>query len=246
MEFDAHNLLAIAVGAFFIGFFKSTFSMACGILLVPFMVMFWPTRFVLGLISVLMWATDYVLIRMFWRQWEGRLIKLVVPGFIGGILIGTTILVALPDFWIKKLIGLGCLVFVVAQGWGELRGGLASPRVGPAAGVGVGLVGGTVSALTHSGGIVLTLYFLSQGIEKTSLVASILVTWLWVNPVKMASYWVGGLVNLPLFLACVAMVPLSFLGGWLGKRLLDRIPQRAFNLTLLALSAVAGARLLWV
>ncbi len=89
MEFDAHNLLAIAVGAFFIGFFKSTFSMACGILLVPFMVMFWPTRFVLGLISVLMWATDYVLIRMFWRQWEGRLIKLVVPGFIGGILISS-------------------------------------------------------------------------------------------------------------------------------------------------------------
>jgi uncharacterized membrane protein YfcA len=41
------------------------------------------------------------------------------------------------------------------------------------------------------------------------------------------------------------MIPIAFAGGWLGKKLLDHISQKAFNMILLALAAFTAARLLW-
>lgn len=244
MEFDLYHLSAIALSAFVVGFFKTTFSMGTGILLVPTLVLFWPARFVMGIISVIMWSTDFVTLPMFWKKWEGRLIRLVVPGFIIGIFIGTTLLVNIPEVVFRRMIGAGALIFAGIQVWGEMRGGLPTPRVGRAAGLGLGILGGTTSALTHSGGLVLSLFYLSQGLEKTAVVASIIATWIFVNPVKVASFWVAGIINWKIFVACIAAVPIAFLGGWIGKRLLQRISQRAFNLTLLCLAFAAGLRLL--
>ncbi|MDA1001276.1 MAG: sulfite exporter TauE/SafE family protein [bacterium] len=244
MEFDLYHLGPIALSAFVVGFFKTTFSMGTGILLVPILVLWWPARFVMGVISVIMWSTDFVTLPMFWRKWEGRLVRLMVPGFVIGIFIGTTLLVNIPEAAFRRVIGAGALIFAGIQAWGEVRGGLPTPRVGTAAGLGLGILGGTTSALTHSGGLVLSLFYLSQGLEKTAVVASIIATWVFVNPVKVISFWVAGIVNLKIFIACVAAVPLAFLGGWIGKHVLQRLSQRAFNLSLLCLAFVAGLRLL--
>jgi uncharacterized membrane protein YfcA len=86
---------------------------------------------------------------------------------------------------------------------------------------------------------------MSQGVRKVSLVATILLTWLFVNPVKLTSYFVGGLANWTIFGMALAMIPLTFAGGWIGRRLLDRFSQKGFNLTLLTLAATSAARLLW-
>ncbi len=245
MELTYFNLAAIAVGAFGVGFFKSTLSMGVGLVLVPLMILVWPTRFVMGLIAVHMFLSDYAVIRMFWKEWEWNLARIVIPGFYIGIGIGAYLLVQLPDFWIRKAIGASCLVFVPYQAWVEVRGESPTPAIGRKAGIGIGVVGGTVSALTHSGGLVLSLYLMSQGVQKVQLVATIIVIWLFVNPVKLTSFFIGGLANWTIFAAGLAMIPLAFAGGWIGRKLLDRFSQKGFNLTLLALAAASAARLLW-
>lgn len=245
MELTYFNIAAIALGAFGVGFFKSTLSMGVGLVLVPLMIFVWPTRFVMGLIAVQMFLSDWAIIRLFWKEWEWDLAKLVIPGFYVGIVIGAYLLVQLPDYWVRKAIGIGCLAFVLYQAWSEWRGEAPAPKIGKGAGFGIGVVGGTVSALTHSGGIVLSLYLLSQGVKKVPLVATIILTWLFVNPVKLTSYFVGGLANWTIFGVGLAMIPLSFTGAWLGRRLLDRLSQKTFNMSLLVLAIVAAARLLW-
>ncbi|MBT3351484.1 MAG: sulfite exporter TauE/SafE family protein [Nitrospinaceae bacterium] len=245
MELTQYEILAIILGAFGTGFFKSTFSMGIGLVLVPFMLIFWPTRFVIGIISIHMLVSDYALIHLFWKQWEWRLAKLVIPGFYVGIISGTAILASLPDFWIRKFIGFICVVFIFSQGWSEFKGGLPTPRIGKSAGAIIGLIGGVVSALTHTGGTVLTLYLLSQGVKKVNLVATILITWLFVNPVKVSAYYAAGLLNNTLLIAGAASIPLAFSGGWIGRKLLDKMSQRFFNTTILALAAAAAIRLLW-
>ncbi len=245
MELTYFNLSAIALSAIGVGFFKSTLSMGVGLVLVPVMILVWPTRFVMGLIAVHMFLSDYALIHMFWKKWEWNLAKIVIPGFYIGIGLGAALLVQLPDYWIRKSIGTACLIFVLYQSWSEARGELPAPAIGRKAGFGIGVVGGTVSALTHSGGIVLSLYLLSQNVQKVQLVATVLLTWLFVNPVKLTSYFIGGLANWTIFGVGLAMIPLTFAGGWIGKRLLDRIPQKTYNLSLLFLAAAAAVRLLW-
>jgi uncharacterized membrane protein YfcA len=69
VELTYFNIAAIAVGAFGVGFFKSTLSMGVGLALVPLMILVWPTRFVMGLIAVHMFLSDYAIIRMFWNKY---------------------------------------------------------------------------------------------------------------------------------------------------------------------------------
>jgi uncharacterized membrane protein YfcA len=245
VELTQFEIYAIILGAFGTGFFKSTFSMAIGLVLVPFMVIFWPTRFVIGIISIHMLVSDIALIHLFWKQWEWRLAKLVIPGFYVGIIIGAAILANMPDFWIRKFIGIACTVFILVQGWSEFKGELPTPRIGKGAGTIIGLIGGIVSALTHTGGTVLTLYLLSQGVKKVSLVATILITWLFVNPVKVSSYYAAGLLNNTLLIAGAASIPVAFAGGWIGRKVLDKMSQRFFNTAILVLATAAAIRLLW-
>lgn len=245
MELTYFNLAAIAVGAFGVGFFKSTLSMGVGLVLVPLMVLVWPTRFVMGLIAVHMFLSDYAVIRMFWKEWEWKLARIVIPGFYIGIAIGAYMLVHLPDYWVRKAIGASCLMFVLYQAWVEMSGESPPPSIGRKAGFGIGIAGGTVSALTHSGGLVLTLYLMSQGVQKVPLVATVILTWLFVNPVKLTSFFIGGLANWTIFFIGLGLLPLTFVGGWIGRKVLDCFSQKGFNLTLLALAAASAARLLW-
>jgi uncharacterized membrane protein YfcA len=245
VDLDLFHISAIALGAFGTGFFKSTLSTGIGMFLVPLMVLIWPTRFVMGLIAVHMLLSDYAVLRLFWKKWEWKFAKMVIPGFYIGIIAGATLLVKLPDYWIRKSIGIACLAFALYQAWAEMHPDNPAPAIGQKAGFGIGVVGGTVSGLTHSGGLVLSLYLLSQGVEKVQIVATIILTWLFVNPLKITTYFIGGLANWTIFGVAVLTMPLAFAGGWIGKKLLDRISQRTFNMSLLTLATIAAIRLLW-
>ncbi len=244
MEYSAHELFAVGIAAFFVGFLKTTFSSGIGILLVPIMIIFWPTRFIIGIVAVVMWVTDFFAIPMFWKQWEGRFLRFLVPGFYIGILLGVYALVNLPDYWLRKGIGLACVIFAGLLMWRETRGDMVPPRIGIPGGVGIGIGGGIISAMFHSGGLVLSLFFISQGLSKTAVVASILGTWFWVNPFKVSSLWVGGVVKTHMLVAGALAFPLAWAGSWCGKQTLRKIPQKGFTYILLLLSLITALRLL--
>ena len=96
----------------------------------------------------------------------------------------------------------------------------------------------------HSGGLVLSLFYISQGFRKTAIVASIIVVWLWVNPFKVASLWFGGVVQTPMLVAGALAFPLAWAGSWCGKQTLRQIPQKGFIYILLLLSLITALRLL--
>ena len=244
MDYSTHELLAVGITAFFVGFLKTTFSSGIGIFLVPILIMFWPTRFIIGIVAVLMWVTDFFAIPMFWKQWESRYLRYLVPGFYIGILLGVYALVNLPDYWLRKGIGLTCIFFAGLLIWREMRGEFKPSPISPPAGVGIGIGGGIISAMFHSGGLVLSLFFISQGMSKIAIVASIIVVWLCVNPFKVASLWYGGVVLTPMLVAGFLAFPLAWAGSWCGKQTLRKIPQKGFVFILLLLSLVTALRLL--
>ena len=244
MPLDAFHLLAVVIAAFSVGFFKATLGQTIGSLVVPVMVFFWPTRFVFGVIAIQMWLSDYSAVKFFWKKWDARLVKLVLPGMFFGLIFGTYLLVQLPEYWLRKGLGAACLLFAGLQARREFGKEIPPPRIGPWMGIGIGLAGGTVSTLFHSGGLILNLYLLSQGLTKVPLVATVIAIWIFMNPVKLGSYWVGGVVDLTMILAGIVALPLTIAGTWAGRRVLERIPQRSYNLSVLGLSALAAARLL--
>ena len=90
----------------------------------------------------------------------------------------------------------------------------------------------------------MSLFFVSQGMSKTAIVASIIVVWFCVNPFKVATLWYGGVVQTPMLVAGALAFPLAWAGSWCGRQTLRQIPQRGFTFILLLLSLITALRLL--
>ncbi|MED5579195.1 MAG: sulfite exporter TauE/SafE family protein [Nitrospinota bacterium] len=250
MEINSEIILIFLICSFFVGFLKSTFGSGIGIVLFPILALIWPTKLILGIIAVLMWITDYSAASLFWKKWESSLVKIIVPGFYIGIFVGTFFLIQMSDFWLRKSLGVACIIFSFFQIWNERQ--KKTPKANTdkysinnlASTLFLGIIGGITSAMFHAGGLILALFFLKKGLKKVPLVATITFTWFWVNPFKVMNFWYHGLVNKEMFLIGILMFPLCYLGGWIGRRVLFVVPQNVFNFCLLFLAILTASKLI--
>ena len=250
MEINSDIIIIFVICSFFIGFFKSTFTTGIGLVLFPVLALFWPTKLILGIIAVLMWLTEYSAGSLFWKKWESSLVKIVVPGFYIGIFIGTFFLIQLSDFWLRKFLGIACIIFSFFQIWNEKQNKSSKSNVrnsklsSSTSGVILGIIGGITSAMFHAGGLILSLFYLNRGLKKIPLVATIIFTWFWVNPFKVINFWYHDLVNKEMIFIAILMFPVSFLGSWIGRKLLYLVPQNIFNFGLLFLALLTASKLI--
>ncbi len=250
MEINSEIILIFLICSFFVGFFKSTFTTGIGLVLFPILALIWPTKLILGIIAVLMWVTDYSAGSLFWKKWESSLVKIVVPGYYIGIFLGTFFLIQLSDFWLRKFLGIACIIFSLSQIWNEKQKRESrnkktiSSQTSASWGLILGIIGGITSAMFHAGGLILTLFYLNRGLNKVALVATVIFTWFWVNPFKVMNFWYHDLVNKEMILIGILMFPLSFLGSWIGRKFLYLVPQNIFNFGLLFLAIITASKLL--
>ena len=72
-----------------VGFLKTSVSAGTGLVLTSTLSLVLPAPMVLGLISPLMLMSDPIAMRFYWRRWDGRQLRLLVPATTLGILAGT-------------------------------------------------------------------------------------------------------------------------------------------------------------
>jgi uncharacterized membrane protein YfcA len=82
-------------------------------------------------------------------------------------------------------------------------------------------------------------------LPKMDFVGTGAVFFLLLNLFKVPFMVNLGLINAESFAVNLWLVPVVLLGGWLGRKLVMRIDQRAFENIALALSLVAGLKLLF-
>ena len=138
--------------------------------------------------------------------------------------IPTFFLIQLSDFWLRKLLGIACIIFSFFQIWNEKQNKSSKPNVNNSklssstCGVILGVIGGITSAMFHAGGLILSLFYLNRGLKKVPLVATIIFTWFWVNPFKVMNFWYHDLVNKEMIFIANLMFPISYLGSWIGRK----------------------------
>lgn len=176
--------------------------------------------------------------RVWFNRGELRL-KIVAWFAVGAVpmgLVGGYLFAKAPEVALTRL--LGCfLLFVVA--WRRLRPRRPRAFSTPAfAGIGAG--GTLLSALLGSAGPVMAPFFLAYGLVKGAYIGTEALSTVVMHVTKLVAYgqdavltgfdaWVG-----------LALGPVMVLGSFLGKRALDRIPERVFTLIIEAVLIVAG------
>ena len=236
---------AAALAAFVVGFLKTSLGGGMGLVLTPTLSLLLPPSATLALIAILMLLTDPFAVRLYWRTWDVRQLRLLVPPMVVGVAAGTWVLSMLSMLALRRTIGVVALLFAVAQ-LTIGRGG--RPMFGPAppapVALVVGFLMGLASTIAHSGGLVGGIYLISLGLSSALVVGTGVVVYAIADAFKIVGYWRIGFLDPELVLAAIVSTPLLILGAWLGMRANRRLPRRAFELILVAIAIAGSMKLL--
>jgi uncharacterized protein len=182
--------------------------------------------------------------------WRGRadwaVLRTVVPGAVLGIVIGALAFSLLDARWIKGILGVECVLFVLHRIHARAAIAAQAPRP-PDWGRGSfwGAMSGFTSTIAHAGNPPLMQYLLPLKLDKERLVATSVLYFTAVNAVKLVPYGMMGLLDADNLGTALVLSPVIPVGYWLGVRLVKRLPEPVFHRVLLAMLLVTGVKLCW-
>lgn len=138
---------------------------------------------------------------------------------LGGVLFATAPLGAL-----KRVIGAFLLLVVV---WRHARG---APRWRPSARAfaWLGALFSFISALTGSIGPLMAPFFLAYGLVKGAYIGTEALATVVMHVVKLGAYSGMAILTGRAVVAGLALGPIMIVGSYVGKRILDRLPEKVF------------------
>ena len=171
-----------------------------------------------------------------WRQ-----IVPMMPPAIAGVIVGWLLLDRIDNAVARVVIGwiiLGLLAFnFVLRKRREQFLALTEHR---GFAQGMGFLAGTVTMIANAAGPVMTVFLLSQRLEKREHLGVFCRFFLFINLFKLPFSNSVGLISGPSLLTNLVLLPGVFLGIYLGWQILKRIQQDAFETTLAILTAFAA------
>ena len=97
--------LVIILAALMVGLIKGGLGPVPGALLVPLLSTTMRVSEAVALTLPLLIVGDLFALPVYWRQWDGRMVRLMLPAAVGGIVMGLALLATLPDDTLRRVLG---------------------------------------------------------------------------------------------------------------------------------------------
>jgi uncharacterized membrane protein YfcA len=234
---------AIAVPVLLVtGISKGGFGAGIGTLAAPLMsLVIAPTQAAAIMLPILC-LMDLFGLWAYWRRWDRVNLRIIMPGALIGIALGTLTFGMLDDRWIG--LAIGALAVAFALDW-WLRRGIDRPARAPDAWRGTlwSSVSGWTSFVAHAGGPPLGVYLLPQRMDKTLYVGTTVLYFTFVNYLKILPYAWLGLLSPGNLSTSAALIPLAPAGMFLGVWLHGRVKPEPFYRVCYLFVLAAGVKL---
>lgn len=166
----------------------------------------------------------------------------MLPWVLIGMGMGAAALWMLDNAVLRPVLG-GMLVAMIAMHiWRKRQRDQRVP--GRAVGAGFGVAAGLTTTIANAAGPVMNIYLLGQRLPKEDFIAAGAWFFFAVNLAKLPLYGVNGMITGQTLLIDLCLVPGVVIGSLIGRRVVKRIPQGAFELAVLLLAAVGACMLL--
>ncbi|MBI3987929.1 MAG: sulfite exporter TauE/SafE family protein, partial [Lentisphaerae bacterium] len=174
-----------------------------------------------------------------WRRlWE------LFPSVLVGLTLGALALSRLNSGQLKPLLG-GLIIGLLALELLRDRLGWNQVPHRPWFIVGIGVLAGFTTTLGNASGPIVSIYFISRGLDKSEFMGTGAWYYLLINCAKVPIYAWQGMITPDTLRFDLMLAPLVIVGALAGYWLLNRIPRRGFK-TVVLLLALAGAIRLFV
>lgn len=218
-----------------------------GIFVVPLMVLaVGDARQSAGWLLPLLCVADVFAVVAYRRHAEARQLFTLVPWVLLGMGAGGLALGG-PESVLRRVVGaivLAMVVLRIARGRPAPDDATPPPAAGLAPSIGYGVVAGFATTLANAAGPVMNLYLLARRLPKQQFIATGAWFFLVINLSKLPIYAAHGLIHTRSLLFDLVLVPPVLLGAAIGRRVAAQLPQRAFELLVLGLTAAAAALLI--
>ena len=199
-----------------------------------------------GILMPILVTQDAVTVWSYWRQWDMRILKIMVPGQVAGIGIAWLIAAHVPDSVIRLVIGLIAVGFALSQ-WFGIAARFAREHEQPSAVAGQfwGAVSGFTSFIANTGGPPFQIYVLPKKLEKEVFVGTYSLFFAIGNALKVVPYFLLGQLNPTNLGTSAALLPLAVAANLGGVWLVRRTPAEAFYKIIYLLIFLIGLQLLY-
>ena len=237
--------IVLIIVALIIGLSKGGMGQVLGVLVTPLLSLVMPVASAISLALPLLMIGDVFSLWFFWKTWNLRYVRLLLPLAILGILAGTYLLKTLNNTTLKHILGFFTLLFVIYKiADYRLKALDYYPRDWH--GYFAGGVTGLGSALANAGSVPFTAYMLLQDVSPQVFVGTSTLYFAIINVLKVPGFVVTGLLDLSRLLSVIWALPVIPLGVYAGRWMIKRINKTAFDWVMLVVLVITSAVLLFV
>ena len=231
-------LLAI-IGVVFTGISKSGLAGGAGVVAVPLLALVIPVPQAAALMLPLLLVMDVRTISIYHHAIKSyrSIATIVVAGLVGVVIAGSA-MGSLPTDSLQLILAILSISFAL---WNQLSPLLAKL---PGSAMIWGTLAGISSTLLHAGGPPISIYFLSQKLEKQQWLGQAAIFFAMINFSKLVPYTLNDSWSEELLITSVVLVPFALLGVSLGYRIQKFISQEHFMIMCRAMLLISGISLL--
>lgn len=230
------DLLIVALAALFASTLAAVSGFGGAAVLLPVLV------FAFGMRDAVPILTVAQLIGNASRVWFNRReldLKVVAWFALGGVplaLVGGFLFASAPLKALTRLLGAFLLLVVVWRHWRPK----ATPKLPLKSFAALGAGSSFLSALLGSVGPLMAPFFLAYGLVKGAYIGTEALATVVMHVTKLFAYRKAAVLPGSDILIGLAMGPLMIAGSYLGKRIVDRLPERVFVLIIETVLVAAG------
>lgn len=228
-------ILIVIIAAFLIGLSKGGLGGPVPVsLTTPLLSIVMPVSHAVSLALPLLLIADAFALWAYWRLWDMRYVRLMLPAAVVGVLMGVLLLATLPDDILRRVLGiftLGVIGYKLASD--RIRTINYEPRDWH--GYLTGWASGFASALANTGAPPFTAYMLLQRVSPVSFIGTATLFFAIVNALKLPGVIQAGLLDFTRFGQIIWVIPLIPIGVWIGRQIVQRFNPRLFENFMLVL-----------
>ena len=230
------NLILLGGGAFLASMLAAVAGFGGSAVLLPGLVLVFGVRDAIPILTVAQLIGN--LSRVWFNQRE---LDLPVVGWfaLGGVpaaLVGGFLFASAPLSFLTRLLGIFLIAVVVYRHTGIGSTARLPLRAFPI----VGAVFSFLSALLGSVGPIMIPFFLAYGLVKGALIGTEALATVVMHVTKLFAYRSTAILTTHSITVGLALGSIIILGSFVGKKILDRLPERIFVLLIEATLIIAG------
>lgn len=194
-----------------------------------------------------MLVQDAVGVWAFRRDWDGWVLKMMLPGAALGTWLGYMLARHVSIDAVLFVLGLISLLFALHRLWVERHGAILAPSNSPGwVGTLFGSLSGFASQIALAGGPPFQMWVAPRRLDPAVLAGTSALFFAVINWMKVPAFAALGQFTWPDLLTSAALLPVALVSTLAGVWLVRRIDPARFYRLIYLLMGLVGIRLMWM